>query len=282
MSLAVRRIIFYLLLTAFLIIAPVLTGYTAGYRWSSTQKRLVKIGALSVKTEPAGTQVSINGKPVKDRTPVFITNLIPGIYTLNIRKDGYHEWQKTLTVESERTTFAHGVVLFRNAQPDFVSPLPPLLKGGIKVELTQSHKNYRVFYDPRIDKIVVVDNEKQRRIAELPGRSAIWHAEDRPMLFTYSANEVWQYEPGSGRSILITRLADPIKQVILLPKIEATILILEKEARALELDLRDRQNSWTLAAFDEIKTASLAEDGKTLLIEGTRAGKEGVWKLELQ
>lgn len=287
MSLAGRRIIFYLLLASFLAAAPILVGYTTGYRWSSTQRRIVKIGAISIQTLPANARIILNGKSYAQRTPAFITNLHPGNYKIELAFEGYHQWSKTLAVESEKTVFAHNVALFSEAMPmakigDRVSPLvsgkttPPYLTS------VKSYTHYKVFYDPKLDKIVVIDNERHKRIAELYGQNAVWREKDIPLLFVFSANEVWQYNPQDDRAILVTRLTETIKQVVPLPKTDALILIVGNEVRALELDTRDHQNSWTLATFDKIQTAALSDDGKALEILGTYAGKEGLWTLGLQ
>ena len=52
--------------------------------------------------------------------------------------------------------------------------------------------------------------------------------------------------------------------------------------QAIELDLRDKQNTWDLANFENIKKTVLSTDGKQLLILGARENKTGLWKLDLQ
>lgn len=285
MSLAVRRIIFYILLALFIIVAPSLVAYTAGYRWSPTQRRIVKIGALSIKTVPENARIILNGKLYSKKTPALITNLHPGNYKIELTREGYFNWGKTLIVESEKTTFAHNVALFKNAVPslktiDSISGAPEIKSPPI--DQLQNFKQYKVFYDDKQDQVVVIDNDKQKRIAEIDGRSAVWREKSVPLLFVYSDHEVWQFNPDASTKILITRLIDDIEQVIPLENHEAILLIMRANVRALELDLRDRQNSWNLAQFDEIKTATLSGDGETLEILGTYEGRAGMWELELQ
>ena len=113
MPLLIRRFFFYSLLATFLVVAPVLIGYTMGYRWSFTQKRLVKTGALSLATIPDNATIILNGEEQKERTPILIRELTPGSYEITLKKDGYSSWQKTLRVENEKTTFAINVTLFK-------------------------------------------------------------------------------------------------------------------------------------------------------------------------
>lgn len=278
MSLLARRLIFYALLMLFIIAAPLLLAYATGYRWSFTQRRIVKIGAISLQSIPSGASITLNGNLHKTRTPSLITDLTPGRYNVALEREGYHRWEKTLTVEDEKTSFAHAAVLFKRSTPEFKGPY---FETGPLLSFPQNFRHYMVFYDSRLDKIIVVDNEKQKRAAELEGNSAVWRENPVPLLFAYSRHAVWQFNPDRGTRTLLTRLLDPILQVIVLPKLDALILIVGAEVRALELDQRDRQNSWMLAIFDEIKTATLAKDGETLEILGTYEGKAGMWELGL-
>jgi len=282
MSLAVRRLVFYLLLTLFLIIAPLLLAYTAGYRWSQKQNRIVKTGAMLITSHPEGAAILVNGEITGRRTPFLLMKLLPGSYEITLEKENYHRWEKNLLVESGRTTFAHTIPLFLRSIPQLLdhSDSKYVALKPVNVML-KSYKHYRTFYEPKTDTIVVVDNQYHLRLAELPGTHAIWQEKESPLLLTYSEYEIWQWIPHESKRILITRLLGTIKTVIPLSGREGIIVVMSDRIRALELDLRDRQNSWDLAIFDVIKKASLSEDNKLLLIEGIREGTEGLWKLEL-
>lgn len=275
MSILVRRLLFYLLCALFLIVAPVLLGYTSGFRWSSTQHRLVKIGALSIASLPDGATVTINGQP-QGRTPVLLRNLHPGLYEIVLTKEDYWPWSKTLAVESERTTFAHATALFKIATPRLTKEKFPVPKPKPPASLD----SYKVFTDASRGKIIVIDNERQIKISELEGTQAVWKTEDTPLLFSYSPHEVWQYNPKTNERTLITRLLEEIQEVLPLPEREALLLILKNGVRALELDARDHQNSWDLTEFTAIQSTRLL-DKTTLRLWGTREGQTGVWELEL-
>lgn len=280
MSLFLRRVVFYTLLLIFLIIAPLLIAYTAGYRWSAPQGRFFKTGALSLISAPDSANVFLNHTASNYRTPALIRDLLPGNYQTELRKEGYYSWQKKLPVESERTTFALNIPLFRQTAPQ-LTKLTDQSPLGVTDSPIQSRAPFFLYYNKKINKIVVINNHTQKRIAEIDGSSALWREKPTPLLFVYSAHEIWQFNPETERATLVTRLLEEIRQAITLPQREAIILILNDRVRALELDTRDRQNSWDLAFFDEIKNSSLAGDGKTLFMEGTRESQTGVWKLEL-
>ncbi|OGL67577.1 hypothetical protein A3B21_03115 [Candidatus Uhrbacteria bacterium RIFCSPLOWO2_01_FULL_47_24] len=252
-----------------------------GYRWSFTQKRFVKTGALSLATIPANASIILNGDEQKTHTPILIRNLTPGNYEIVLQKDGYLNWQKTLAIESEKTAFAINVTLFKNSQPMAIQNLSTLARLPDHSLLPSRFKQFSVFHDKKLDTIVVINNGTQSRVTQLNGNRAVWRQVPIALLFAYSPHEVWQFNPKDQRNTLITRLLEEIKIVIPIPKQESLLLILNDRVRAIELDKRDRQNSWDLAQFDKIKNAVLSEDSKTLFIEGSRDGKEGVWSLEL-
>lgn len=289
MRLLYRRLIFYVLVLIFLIGAPALAAYTSGYRWNSKQYRVVKTGALSVESNPSDAAIIINGATYA-HTPALITKLLPGQYEIALEKEGFFSWKKNLLISSGQTTFAHEVALFKKSGPKIIdhnSPPPPLnLRGGADNNPPLKIRGgvggvMKMYYDSKRDIIVVVDNDAQRRIAELPGNRALWSVEDSLLLFTYSANEVWQFDPKTQTATLITRLSQNIQEVLLIPRLNALIIVLDDRIRALELDLRDQQNSWDLAEFENIKTAWLSENNRTLFIDGAREDKSGLWELEL-
>lgn len=117
MSLIIRRIIFYLATAIFLITAPLIIGYTAGYRYHFKQHRIVKTGGLFITTGPKDAIIEINSSIRTETTPASILNLTPGEYRVRLVKDGYYPWEKKLSVESERLTFAQNIVLMRATSP---------------------------------------------------------------------------------------------------------------------------------------------------------------------
>ena len=275
MKLLYRRFIFYALVLIFVIAAPTIAIYTAGWRWNFKQKRAVKIGALSVDSLPREATITVNGRAL-GKTPALIPKLLPGQYEITLQKNQYHTWGKTLAVASGQTTFAHEITLFKKNAPQLLQtpPSSPTLSHTAPAP-------YPFYYDSKREVIAIVDNEKQQRLAELPGNRAIWSANDQPRLFVYSAHEVWQFNPEKIESTLITRLTQNIQEVLLVPGQNTIILVLPDRIRALELDLRDRQNTWDLTDFEKIKKVWLEENGRALFIEGTQNNQTGQWQLDL-
>lgn len=108
---AVRKLTYYLFIVIFLITAPLLVLYTYGYRWAPEQG-ITRTGTLFIVTAPRDADVFIDGHRQKDRTPSILKWLTPGEKLLRIEKQGYLPWEKRLTIERTRTTFADDVHLF--------------------------------------------------------------------------------------------------------------------------------------------------------------------------
>jgi len=86
--------------------------YARGYKLNLKTFKFQPNGILVLKSEPDGASVYINGD-LKTATNASIS-LSPGTYDVEVKKDGYFNWYKRLTIEKEIVTQA-GVSLFKNA-----------------------------------------------------------------------------------------------------------------------------------------------------------------------
>ena len=115
-----RRTLFIVFLGAFLVTAPLVVLYTAGYRYNFGTGRVVQTGVLSVSSIPKGAEILLDGTDEGVATPSLLKNVFPGDHELSAVKDGYSSWKKTLPVESKKTTFADDIVLFFNAPASII------------------------------------------------------------------------------------------------------------------------------------------------------------------
>lgn len=105
-----RRIIFYLFLIAFIVLAPLIILYARGYSFDWEEKIIVDTGGIYLKTYPSRAEIYVNDKP-KGKTNKFIRRLIPKTYEIKITKEDYHPWQKELIVESGLVAKADDILL---------------------------------------------------------------------------------------------------------------------------------------------------------------------------
>lgn len=131
-----RSIIFSILFVSFLIIAPLTVFYSLGWRFDWESRKIVQTGIFYFKTWPKGSQIYIDDK-LKDKTDVFfgsalIDNLMPGTYKVGVRKENYHDWEKTLEIKKSEVSEANNIVLIpknpnfyasaENVEEFFLSP----------------------------------------------------------------------------------------------------------------------------------------------------------------
>lgn len=110
-----RTILFFICSVLFLVIAPSIVFYYMGYRFNFDSKKIVQTGGLYFKAWPKGVQIYIDRK-LKRRTDFFfgsalIEDLLPKKYEIEIKKSGYHSWEKTLQIEEKKVTELKNVFL---------------------------------------------------------------------------------------------------------------------------------------------------------------------------
>ncbi|MFH1575682.1 MAG: hypothetical protein ABIB55_01935 [Candidatus Nealsonbacteria bacterium] len=126
-----RTIIFFTCVVLFMLAAPTIILYSQGYRFDFETKKIVQTGGLYFKVAQRSAQVYLNGN-LKDTTSIFtnsllVENLLPKTYYIEISKDGYHSWQKTLEVREKQVTEAKNIILFPqdvNFIENVETPLP--------------------------------------------------------------------------------------------------------------------------------------------------------------
>ena len=109
--------------------------YARGYKFDTKTLKFLPNGILVLKSEPDGASIYIDGE-LKSATDANIS-ISPGIYNVEVKKDGYSSWYKTLTIEKEVVTQAN-ISLFKSAPS--LSPVtylgavnPVMSKDGSKI-----------------------------------------------------------------------------------------------------------------------------------------------------
>jgi len=111
-----RTIIFLTCFLLFALIAPSAVLYSQGYRIDLENRKFTQTGGLFIKAAPKQADVYIDGK-LEKRTDFFfgsilIENLLPDKYDVEIKKEGYHSWEKALEIKERQVQEAKNVILF--------------------------------------------------------------------------------------------------------------------------------------------------------------------------
>ena len=124
-----RTIIFIVCFVVFALAAPAAILYSQGYRIDFNNKKIVQTGGFYFKAWPGRAEVYLNGKFEKNTAmitnAVFIINLLPKNYEIEIRKNGYRPWVKNLAIMEKEVTEAKNIVLFpENPQFTAIKQMP--------------------------------------------------------------------------------------------------------------------------------------------------------------
>lgn len=125
MSKKTRWILFLLAIGLFIALSYVTVVFALGYKYDFSARSFVRMGSFRIVAN-TGADVTINGKPAGSTS--FLgstfskTRLLPRIYTVNVQKEGYHPWQKKITVSAGLFTDFPKVMLVPTELPtEFVA-----------------------------------------------------------------------------------------------------------------------------------------------------------------
>ena len=111
-----RTVLFLVLAFVFLLTAPLTVLFTQGYRFDWETKQIAQVGAFYFKVHPLRAEVHIDEKHTESTDILFGSVLtkkfIPRSYKVQIIKDGYHTWEKTLQIVPKQVTEAKNITLF--------------------------------------------------------------------------------------------------------------------------------------------------------------------------
>jgi len=117
MTKTARKLIFLLFLGLFLISAPLVVLYTAGYRLNPQRLTLVKTGVLTISSEPKNSNITIDGINTNQKTNTVLKNIMPGEHLVRLEKEGYWPWEKKIEIKENETAFIQKAELFSSSEP---------------------------------------------------------------------------------------------------------------------------------------------------------------------
>ncbi len=142
-----RTILFLACLFLFILITPTVIFYAQGYRVDFDRKKISQTGGIYIKTLPKQVEIYMDGE-LKKKTDFFfgsalIENVLPKEYKVQIKKEKYYSWEKTLSVVEKKVTEAKNIILFSQ-----------VLESKILTKRVESF-----WFSPDQKKIVLKENE---------------------------------------------------------------------------------------------------------------------------
>lgn len=197
MTLHSRFALIVLGVVVFLVAAPLIIFFARGYSYDFEYNRIVKTGALTIKTDPRGAEIFLETKPI-GTAPLSKRLLKPGEYSVEIKKPGFHPWRKQITIHPQSVTS------LRSAELDAVIMLRE---------------------NPIMTLVTTSTNEFTFAKSGTTATSTLLNV-DFPIDFTFSdpytdalllgtSKEIWLYEPGANPQLqFITRSSENLSSPV--------------------------------------------------------------------
>jgi len=213
---------------SFFLAVPIVIYYAIGYSFDFEQWKLIKTGILLIYTNPNGVQIFIDGNQ-KNASPARIRFLLPKTYNLELKKDGYISWKKSVTVSAQQITHLNAkdseIYLFlqepettliaTSTQPlilmDPTSRQPVATSSFDFLEKNPSvFENSFVMVDSSLYRII----EGEINLIEQGIDNAYWE-NDNGLLLYANRNNIWLLDPSTGEK---GDLIERSQQVIVHPQ----------------------------------------------------------------
>lgn len=108
----IRSFLYHICVAIFLIGLPMILSFALSYKFNPRTFKFTKAGLVSIKTQPQGASIYLNGKLLEDRTPATINELLPGSYNIKLELEEYYPWQSNAYVDAGKVTRLEKVILF--------------------------------------------------------------------------------------------------------------------------------------------------------------------------
>ena len=231
-----RTILFLLLVMLFFLSAPTVVLYSQGYRIDIDQKKITQTGAFYIKVKPNSVHVRINGEAVKKTDFLFgstlTKNFLPKTYTVEISKEGYHTWRKTLEIQARQVTDAKHVILFPT-----------------DIEFQETAQD-----------IEDIESEELS-----PDKRKIVHAKGAELWVSYIQDSDVQPFYKADEEVFLTRFSQDIEHINWIGS-HYLVFFVGEQIKIAEIDDRDTLNIIDIAQFPSLQSLFYNPSSQTLFV----------------
>src|SRR3989338_8901369 len=144
LTLRKRRILFWLSIAVFFLLAGAVVVYSLGYRlWNGFA--FEKTGGIFIKSSQVGAEIYVDGKLKKTISylseSALIKNITPGIHEVSVTLEGFWEWKKKLEVVSEEVTSRDILLVPMNPDGKILGEKPKIFESFLKNGTLYDYEN---------------------------------------------------------------------------------------------------------------------------------------------
>lgn len=266
MTLRKRIILIVCGIAIFASAAPAIVFLARGYSFDFKNFRIVSTGILSVKSEPKGAEIIVDGR-LKDKSPAAIRFLTAGEYEVILKKAGFVSWKKRVAVHEHLVTnipekSGSKVFLFLEAkiQTTVSTNTKDLLANGDGFFFLENEKVYRFNFDGNTKKFVTTTTETLI--------SSQVNSSPKENFYYLNGNELLQKNQTSATTTLTQNLPNYSSAQIVPAAIHPPFLILDRKLYEIGEGLRKLSNGADYAFWQaESKTLIFGNEHEIWLYE---------------
>ncbi len=286
-----RRIIFYLSVLLFLVLALLVVLYALGYKYDFVQNKFLKTGSFEIGVN-IRADVYINDE--LSGTASFLTRtfsksrLLPRTYSVRLQSEGYQSWQKLIGVGGGVFSSYPRVVLIPEEPGEEV--IASSLLGGVSSIKFDPQNKTATINSGRRTEIINLENGRKESPASQPtttpspapskGTAGLIKSPDGEKDARFNDYEIrvsWlkdtNYQPyrKAGETELITRFSQKISDVQWYKDSDHLIANVGGMLKFIEIDARDGLNIFDISTisgpfyYDKDMDAVFKFEGKNLI-----------------
>jgi hypothetical protein len=108
----IRTVLYYISVTVFCIGLPFILAFAFSYKFDRRNFTFTKTGIISVRTQPPGALVMLDRQIMPEKTPMSVTELLPGRYAVSLELEGYYPYVSDIEVNAGKVARLEKVILF--------------------------------------------------------------------------------------------------------------------------------------------------------------------------
>ncbi len=108
----IRAVLFYTSVLTFWAGLPLILAFALNYTFNPKTLRFTKTGLISIKTQPSGAGIYLDGRMLEEKTPHTINELLPGAYSLEVKLPGFYPYSASVSVGAGKVSRLEKIILF--------------------------------------------------------------------------------------------------------------------------------------------------------------------------